>query len=111
MALVIKVLRYLSPEGRDLFGDWFEGLGDRTAKVAIARRVNRIEGGNFGDHKAVGEGVFELRIDVGPGYRVYFGRQGETIVLLLLGGDKRRQGADIDRAKACWRDWKKEQAS
>jgi putative addiction module killer protein len=108
---VIRVLRYLSPQGRDLFGDWFEGLADRTAKVAIARRVNRIEGGNFGDHKAVGEGVFELRIDIGPGYRVYFGRHGETIVLLLLGGDKRRQSADIERAKACWRDWKKEQTS
>ena len=108
---MIKVLRYLSPEGRDLFGDWFEGLADRSAKVAVARRINRIEGGNFGDHKPVGEGVFELRIDLGPGYRVYYGRHGETVVLLLLGGDKRRQDADIERAKACWRDWKENRSS
>jgi putative addiction module killer protein len=86
--------------------DWLAGLRDTRAKSAIIRRINRIELGNFGDHKQLRDGVSELRIDVGQGYRVYYALSGKTIVLLLCGGDKRQQSADIDRACACWSDWR-----
>lgn len=76
-----------------------------AAKAAIIRRLNRLEQGNFGDFKPVRGGVHELRIDVGPGYRVYYAQTGKTVMLLLCGGSKRTQAADIDRACDCWRDW------
>lgn len=69
-------------------------------------RINRLRLGNFGDHKVVGDGVFELRIDYGPGYRVYFARDGAEIVILLIGGDKRTQDRDIETAKEYWADYK-----
>ena len=75
------------------------------AKAAIVRRLNRLEHGNLGDFKPVREGVHELRIDVGPGYRVYYARSGPTVMLLLCGGAKRTQDADIDHACDYWRDW------
>lgn len=80
-------------------------MKDQTAKVAVIRRVNRVELGNFGDHKYCRDGVWELRIDVGQGYRVYYALAGSKVVLLLCGGDKRSQGADINRACAYWQDW------
>lgn len=76
-----------------------------TARIAIDRRVNRVEQGNFGDHKFCRDGVWELRIDVGVGYRVYYAIAGKEIVLLLCGGDKRTQDSDISRACEYWRDW------
>ena len=79
---------------------WYESLRDRTAKTRILIRIRRVSLGNFGDMKPVGEGVFELRVDCGPGYRVYFLRKGETLVVLLGGGDKRTQSRDIQRAIA-----------
>ena len=79
---------------------WFEDLRDRMAKTRILLRLRRVSLGNFGDVKAVGEGVSELRIDYGPGYRVYFIRKGETLVVLLGGGDKRTQTRDIQKAIA-----------
>jgi putative addiction module killer protein len=82
------------------FKAWFRGLRDQRAKQAILARLTRIEQGNFGDVKSVGEGVSELRIDVGPGYRVYFVRRGPAVYLLLTGGDKGSQKRDIDQAKA-----------
>lgn len=81
------------------FSEWLGGLRDASARARIVVRLRRMETGNFGDVKAVGEGVNEMRIDHGPGYRVYFVRSGETVVVLLCGGDKRRQQADIARAK------------
>lgn len=80
-------------------------MRDTKARVAIDRRINRIELGNFGDHKFCRDGVWELRIDFGPGYRVYYAIAGSQIVLLLLGGDKRTQAADINRACEYWQDW------
>lgn len=79
---------------------WFERLRDRMAKTRILIRIRRVSLGNFGDVKPVGEGVSELRVDYGPGYRVYFLRKGEKLVVLLGGGDKRTQSRDIQRAIA-----------
>ena len=77
-----------------------------TASARIARVIVRMEQGNFSNAKGVGEGVMEYKIDFGPGYRVYFGRDGDTIVILLTGGTKKRQQRDIEAAKAYWRDYK-----
>ena len=78
-----------------------------TTKARIQARILRIESGNLGDHKSVGGGVGELRIDFGPGYRVYFGKDGATLILLLIGGDKGSQGKDIKRARALWSEYLK----
>ena len=83
----------------EIFVDWLEGLRDSRAKARIITRLDRMEMGNFGDVKPVGGGVNELRIHYGPGYRVYFVRRGPVVVILLCGGDKRRQHADIAKAK------------
>ncbi|MEZ4733906.1 MAG: type II toxin-antitoxin system RelE/ParE family toxin [Caldilineaceae bacterium] len=101
----IEVLEYLDETQRNPFREWLEALRDREARARIRVRINRIRQGNFGDCKAVGSGVSELRIDYGPGYRVYFGRQGEKIVILLCGGDKRTQPRDIETAQARWEDY------
>ena len=104
-----EIQHYLTPDdGRDLYIDWLEKLKDTTAKIAVIRRVTRIELGNFGDHKFCRDGVWELRIDVGPGYRVYYAISGKEIILLLCGGDKRTQDSDINRACDHWQAWKKE---
>ena len=101
-----RIEHYLSVgELKDLYIDWLKRLRDSQAKVAVVRRVTRIELGNFGDHKFCRDGVWELRIDVGPGYRVYYAVAGSRVVLLLCGGDKRTQDADIARAVAYWQDW------
>ncbi len=103
-----SIEHYLTP-GRagDPYLDWIRRLRDVQAKIAIIRRVARVEHGNFGDHKWCRDGVWELRIDVGPGYRVYYGVVGQRVVLLLCGGDKRTQDADLDRAVRYWRDWQR----
>lgn len=92
---------------RDLYSAWLQRLRDTQAKVAIIRRVSRVELGNFGDHRFCRDGVWELRIDVGPGYRVYYALSGHRVVLLLCGGDKRTQDADIDQAVSYWQDWQR----
>ena len=84
----------------DLFKDWFAGLDDAIARRRIAQRIVRLQSGLLGDVKPVGEGVSELRIDYGPGYRLYFVRRGTEVVILLCGGDKHTQERDINRAKA-----------
>lgn len=88
------------------FDVWLSGLADERAQARIARRIDRLAAGNPGDVKPVGSGVSELRIDYGPGYRVYFARRGQLVVLLLCGGDKRTQAADIKRAIAMAKEWK-----
>ena len=80
------------------FDRWLGGLRDRKAKIVIARRIGRMEIGNFGDVRPVGRGVSELRVDVGPGYRIYFTRRGSTLIILLCGGDKSSQSKDIKSA-------------
>jgi len=101
-----RIRIYLQQNGKRPFSDWFNKLRDRKAQARIDARLARVQLGNFGDTKAVGEGVLELRIDYGPGYRVYLGRDGSAIVILLLGGDKRAQSKDIDTAKKYWADYK-----
>ena len=81
------------------YASWFRSLRDRTARGVIVRRVERLQLGNFGDAKSLGDSVHELRLNFGPGYRVYFTRRGERIILLLCGGDKGSQSRDIARAK------------
>lgn len=82
-----------------VFSEWLDGLRDRTARVRIATRIRRMETGNPGDVKSVGDGVSEMRITYGPGYRLYFVRDGNTVVILLCGGDKSSQSRDIAQAK------------
>lgn len=90
----------------DTFDGWLIGLRDRQARIRIQARVDRLIEGNPGDVKPVGGGVSELRIDYGPGDRVYFMRSGPLIIVLLAGGDKQTQAADIKRAIAIAQDWK-----
>jgi putative addiction module killer protein len=89
--------------------EWRRQLRDTTAKISVDRRIIRMELGNFGDHKFCCDGVWELRIDVGKGYRVYYAMAGNQLILLLCGGDKRTQSADIDRACEYWLDWQERQ--
>ena len=102
---MIEVVQYETANGACPFADWFEGL-DARAAAKVRTAVARIEIGSFGDVKPVGEGVCERRIDFGPGYRVYFGQDGQQLVILLAGGTKKRQQRDIAQAKANWRDYK-----
>ncbi len=88
------------------FDGWLSRLRDRQARARIIARVDRLAAGNFGDAKPLGGGIAELRIDYGPGYRLYFTRRGTSIVLLLIGGDKSRQRADIERARQLAGEWK-----
>jgi putative addiction module killer protein len=106
-----QIEHYLTVDGRkDLYIDWLRRLSDDQAKVAIIRRVARIECGNLGDHKFCRDGVWELRINIGPGYRVYYALSGRRLLLLLGGGDKRTRSADIDRSVSCWKDWQQREA-
>jgi putative addiction module killer protein len=100
-----EVRHFRAADGTDVFGDWFDALRDRQAQQRIAVRVDRLALGLFGDAKALREGVRELRVDYGPGYRVYYSLAGRTVVLLLLGGDKRTQRADVARAVGYWREF------
>jgi putative addiction module killer protein len=103
---VYTVRTYRTREGKDLFDSWVDTLRDVKAKGAIDRRVFRIaSSGNFGDHKFCTDGVWELRIDVGAGYRVYYAIIETHVVLLLAGGDKSSQSSDIKRAAKSLRDW------
>lgn len=102
-----EIRHYLNRDAKDVYLEWYCKLRDMKARIALDRRINRIELGNFGDHKFCRDGVWELRIDVGQGYRVYYAVAGNQIILLLCGGDKRTQNADIDRACEYWQDWQR----
>lgn len=106
----MEILRYRRDDGREPFGDWLNALRDKVAQARIRVRLRQLEAGNFGDCEPVGEGVVELRVHVGAGYRVYCARYGTVVVLLLCGGDKASQPGDIRRAKEMWSDWKRSQA-
>ena len=109
--ITYRIEHYLTSDGqKDLYIDWLRRLRDAQAKVAVIRRVARVEQGNFGDHKFCRDGVWELRIDQGPGYRVYYALAGAVLVLLLCGGDKDTQDADIKRAVEYWNDWQRRSA-
>ena len=103
---MIELRYYLAVDGKSPFEDWFSSL-DATAGAKVAVALARLEQGNLSNVKTVGEGVLECRINWGPGYRVYFGRDGEMLVILLTGGTKRRQQVDIDKATASWVDYKR----
>ena len=105
-----ELQRYVMSNGKSPFGEWFGSLKDNLTKARIRMRLRQLEMGNFGDCAPVGEGVIELRIHIGPGYRVYCGRHGTEVVLLLSGGDKSSQADDIRRAKGMWADWKERQS-
>ena len=106
----IELRYYIDDRGRSPFRDWFDDL-DSVARAKIAVRLARMEQGNLSNVKSVGDGVLEYRIDFGPGYRVYFGRDGDTVALLLVGGSKKRQQRDIAAAKEFWRNWKAQKAT
>ncbi len=97
---------FVSEDGIKPFKEWLERLRDVQGRAKIRIRLDRVRLGNFGDSRKVGEGVHELRIDYGPGYRIYFGQDGSRIILLLLGGDKSSQKRDIARSKELWRNYK-----
>lgn len=103
---MLEVVHYTDGDGRDLIDDWLTSLRDQRATARISARLERLELGLFGDCRSVKGGVSELRVDYGPGYRVYFARIGETVILLLGGGDKTTQKSDIVEAKVRLRDWK-----
>jgi putative addiction module killer protein len=96
---------YIDEEGREPFTEWLDSLRDRTAEARIRIRLNRVVLGNFGTVESVGQGVSELKIDYGPGYRLYYAMTGKTVVLLLIGGDKSTQRKDISTAKAYWQNY------
>ncbi len=98
---------FVDADGNAVLDDWRKQLADKQASMRIAMRIDRLERGVFGDSKPLKEGVWELRIDYGPGYRLYYSMVGKTIILLLCGGDKRKQNADIDRAVTYLKDYKR----
>ena len=100
-----EIRYYVAADGRQPFAEWFAEV-EPVQRARIARAVARMEQGNLSNAKSVGGGVIEYRIDVGPGYRLYFGRDGEALIILLTGGTKKRQQRDIDAAHACWQDYK-----
>ena len=104
-----EVRRYSTNEGKVPFDEWINSLRDTKAKSRIDLRLERIKLGNLGDFRSVGEGVCELRIDCGPGYRVYFGQIENIIVILLLGGDKSTQNRDISKAIEYWNDYRSQE--
>lgn len=106
---MIEIVHYQEENGRVPFREWVSTLRDKIAKARINARLSQIEFGNLGDCKPVGDGVTELRIHVGAGYRVYCGRHGDHWIILLCGGDKSSQQKDIARAKEFWADWKRRQ--
>lgn len=103
---MIEIRHYVNRAGKDIFDDWLTRLADARAQAKIASRINRLAAGNFGDCKSLRQGLYELRIDWGPGYRVYCSILDRVCVLLLCGGDKRTQSSDVERTLACLRDYR-----
>ena len=106
MENAIEIRHYLNRAGKDVFDDWLTDLADARAQAKIAARINRLAAGNFGDCKSLRQGLYELRVDCGPGYRVYYAMIGRVCVLLLCGGDKRKQSRDVERALQFLNDYK-----
>lgn len=104
-AVKYEIQEYKTAKGVSPFGAWIRSLRDRHGQAKIRTRITRLKLGNFGIHRGVGEGVMELVIDVGPGYRVYYGLDGDRLVILLGGGDKKSQETDISLAKQHWAEY------
>ena len=104
---MIEIRQYIDRSGRTPFARWFDKLDD-SAQARVTVYLDRLERGNDSAAKGIGGGLQELRLDFGPGYRIYFGKDGERLVILLGGGTKRRQQADIDRALALWEEYKQQ---
>ena len=102
---MVRLHEYLNASGRNEYRKWFDGL-DVAAATKVTVALERLAGGNTSSAKPVGEGVSEYKIDFGPGYRIYFGKDGDRLVILLGGGTKKRQNQDIENAKAAWREYK-----
>lgn len=98
---------YLTDAGKKPFKEWLDGLNDIKARQKIRIRLDRVRLGNLGNNRTLGDGVFELKIDYGPGYRVYYALDGKAVVLLLIGGNKSTQGEDIEQAKTYWMEHKR----
>ena len=107
---MIIVREYTQESGRSPYADWFNRLNSQAA-AKVSTALLRIEYGNLSNVKSVGGGVYEYRINFGPGYRLYFGKEGEKLIILLLGGDKKRQAKDIQKAHDYWQDYKKRKKS
>ncbi len=105
----MEIREFLDDQGRSPFRFWFEGL-DSMAAIKVTTAITRMSLGNFSNAKGVGEGVLEYRIDYGPGYRIYFGRDGDRLIILFGGGTKKRQQADIKMAQARWVEYRKRKA-
>lgn len=103
-----KLQKYVTEKGKCPFDDWFDGLRDKRTQAIVLTRLNRVVQGNFGLCRQLSGSISELKIDFGPGYRVYFAEDGQTIVVLLCGGDKSTQAKDIEIAKKYWADYQKE---
>lgn len=107
---MFEIVHYQHEDGGFPFQSWLEKMRDKMAKARISMRLQQLESGNLGDAKSVGEGVLEMRIHVGAGYRVYCGRYGQCWIVLLCGGDKSSQDQDIVRARSYWAAWKRRQS-
>ncbi len=101
-----EITIYITVDGEEPFTKWLEGLSDKRARAKIRTKIDRVSLGNLGDYKSVGKGVVELRVDYGPGYRIYCGLEGQTLVILLCGGDKDSQDKDIQQAQTYWADYR-----
>ncbi len=106
MSYVIEITEYVDERGRSPFGRWFDGL-DAGAAARVRTVLARMEIGNLSDVRGVGGGVLERRVNVGPGYRIYFGKDGDALVVLLGGGTKARQQRDIENAREFWREYRR----
>jgi len=107
---MVQVYRYKTEAGAEPVTEWMLSLKDNLVQAKLRLRLNRVAEGNFGDCSSVGDVISELREHIGAGFRMYFGQQGKTIVILLCGGTKRTQTSDINTAKRYWTDWKKRQS-
>ena len=105
----MEIRHYRTPSGKDPYQQWLDKLKDMKGRVVIQRRVDRLIAGNFGDHKFCENGVWEVRIDFGLGYWVYYAQDEKTIILLLCGGAKRTQAADVKEAVRYWHDYQRRQ--
>jgi len=108
---MIEIRRYVTESGKDVLGDWMMSLKDGRTRAKVAARIARLTTGNFGDCKPLRDGVWELRVDWGPGYRVYYAMREQRCVVLLCGGDKRKQAAGVKRAIEYWNDYKRRTTS
>jgi putative addiction module killer protein len=101
---------FVDRKGRRHFAEWFDAL-DQLVRRRIAARLTSLENGNIGDNRYLGAGIGELRFSFGPGYRIYFGRDGSNLIVLLCGGDKARQDRDIQRARSLWSQYRRRQVN